>query len=96
MTAVAFFPTPLKTELPSIGIVVGVNSGEISIWTREIHKDKKEWIQVYFFPEFLRHSMTVRRIKFKENKESKKGEYHIATCSNDATVRVFKINIVET
>ncbi|CAI2384101.1 unnamed protein product [Moneuplotes crassus] len=91
VTSVAFFPGFLNLGSPSFGVVVGVDSGELSIWTREVESSIKEWTLAYKFPEFLSHSLTVRRIKFKQEATTESGEYEVATCSNDATVRIFKL-----
>lgn len=90
VTAVAFFPTEIYGKL---GIVVGLDSGEISIWTKPTELTVTEWTRQCAFPEYFNHSLTVRRIKFKETQKAEDNKYHIATCANDATTRVFKITI---
>lgn len=90
VTALAFFPSAILHST-SLGIVVGQDTGELTIWIKPFNHEIKEWTKVYSFPEHFNHSLTVRRIKFKETEQSDENTYHIATCSNDATTRIFKI-----
>lgn len=90
VTAVAFFPCAI-IQGSSLGIVVGLDTGEISVWTKPFKLDAKEWTSVLEFPHYFNHSLTVRRIKFKESSVSECDKYHIGTCANDATTRIFTI-----
>ena len=72
------------------GIAAGLDSGEIKIYSKSTDIDVKDWTLLYSFPSFLHHSLTVWRMKFRENQ----GEnFELATCGNDNTVRMFKIKV---
>lgn len=90
VTSLAFFPSAIM-DRSSFGIVVGLDSGEISIWTKPMDNSIVDWTRVFTFPKYFNHSMTIRRMKFQEKEETSDGNYHIATCSDDATTRIFKI-----
>jgi len=51
--------------------------------------EDKVWNEIYVFPSFFSHSLTVRRLKFKPSED----EFVLASCGNDNTVRVFRIAI---
>lgn len=90
-TAVAFFPS-LVLNSTSLALVIGEDSGEISIWSKPYSLSATEWTLALKFPVYYSHSQTVRRLKFKETSRSESDEYHLATCSNDSTVRIFKLS----
>jgi hypothetical protein len=65
----------------------------MSIWAKPFNHEIKDWNKIHNFPEYINHSMTVRRIKFQETSENEENIYHIATCANDATTRIFEITV---
>ena len=78
VTALAFFPSLIQNS-SAFGIVVGQESGEITIWTKPASQDVKIWEKVYSFPDYYNHSMIIRRLKFKEVSKAENEVYHIAT-----------------
>ena len=92
VTALAFFPYYIQKQA-SLGIVVGQETGEITIWTKPESLDAKEWTKIYSFPEYYNHSMIIRRIKFKEISQIEDETYHIATWGDDSTSRIFRIKV---
>jgi hypothetical protein len=55
----------------------------------------KGWSKVYSVPTFYTHCGAVRRIKFNEklSNDDGSGSYTVASCANDHSVRLFKINL---
>lgn len=90
-TAIRFFPGLHMNT--SYGLVVGLESGDLLFWL--LNSETKTWSKIYQVPTFYTHCGAVRRIKFNERygDHQEKGEYVVASCANDHSVRLFKVKL---
>jgi hypothetical protein len=67
--------------------MVGLDSGELQVWTKPSSIDETSWEKILTFPKYLSHSLTVRRIRFRKTENT----FNVASCGNDNTVRMFEL-----
>jgi len=85
-TSIAFFPWFISEN--TLGVIVGLDNGTIKIYSKPNNIEDKKWVEIYTFPLFLSHSLTVWRMKFNTDED----KFVLATCGNDNTVRVFNLS----
>lgn len=88
-TAIRFLPNLYKAT--SYGLVVGLETGDLLFWLH--NSADNTWRKVYQVPTYYTHCDAVRRIKFNERYHTEDGEYMVASCANDHSVRLFKVTL---
>ena len=86
-TAVRFFP---KKVNGTYCLLVGQETGELTAWLLS----GQNWEKVFTMPSYLNHAQSVRRIKF-NLKSGSDDKFTVATCGNDHTVRIFKLEVIK-
>ena len=67
-------------------LAVGLESGSVILWKQH----EETWLKLTQIHQYLSHTLAVRRIRFNPRCSNEKQAF-LATCGNDHTVRVFKL-----